>query len=98
MRDVVHLVEESPESHDVRLREGHAPNRRDPQNPHQIVLLRDPCVTDPGLIEAETTPVAKPDSASDHDRTGLTAARGVGYGLVFGGALWALMVLLWRLV
>jgi len=62
--------------------------------------LRDggPFIADPGVIDAETTPVARPDSARDHDRCCLTAARGVAYALLYGSALWALMILLWRLV
>ena len=97
MQDVVHIAEDSMELRDARLREHGSPSKQARQNPHQVAF-RGPSFADPGITEAEITPVAQPDFACDHDRNSLIPARGVAYALLFGSALWALMVLLWRLV
>jgi hypothetical protein len=79
-------------------------NRTDYENPHLIALLRGQRAAEPrdmkakAAPESEGKPEAQADLTGDLDQGGLTSARGVAYGLLFGAALWALIALLWYLL
>jgi hypothetical protein len=98
-KPVVHSVEKnSLDVREAQLSDRRRPGRRDYQNPKLIALLRGQFDEELRIEEVQATPVTKSDPASDHDRPGLIAARGVGYGLLFGGLIWGLIGLLWYFV
>jgi hypothetical protein len=93
---VVHIVDEDRGAREAVLSDRRRPNRQPFKNPHLIALLRGQRVAEPSPAEVPAAPVVEPDV--EYDRNGLTAARGIGYSLLFGSALWALMALLWHFV
>ena len=97
---MVRTVEDGEGVHEALLRDRRRRNRRDYQNPHLIALLRGQSVVDADVTEpvATPTPTAQPDPTGDRDPGGLTAARGIAYGLLFGSAIWgAVIALIWFL-
>ena len=100
---MVDTGEDGTRSREALLSDRRKPNRQDLRNRHSIALLRAQRAADPRFTEAEATPVAQPDLVSAPDQSddgsnGLTTARGLVYGLLFGSAIWALIVLLWWLM
>ena len=101
---MVNTVEDGKEMHSALLSDRRRADRKDYQNLHLIALLRGRHFVEPGGTEAEAAPEteAKPEArahlTSDHDHGGLTSARGIAYGLLFGAALWTLIALLWYLL
>ena len=84
--------------HSALLSDRRRADRKQYKNPHLIALLRGRRAAEPGNMEAEVPPEAPADLTSGDDRSGLTSARGVAYGLLFGAILWALLALLWYLL
>lgn len=97
-------VEDGEEMDAALLSDRRRANRTDYENPHLIALLRGQRAAEPrdmkakAAPESEGKPEAQADLTGDLDQGGLTSARGVAYGLLFGAALWALIALLWYLL
>lgn len=101
---MAHIVEDAEGLDSTLLRDRRRANRTDYQNPQLIALLRGQRAAETRDMKAEAapepegTPEAQADLTGDHDQGGLTSARGVAYGLLFGAVLWALIALLWYLL
>ncbi len=95
---MVHTGDGGEEVHSALLSDRRRADRKHYQNPHLIALLRGKRAAEPGDMKAEAAQEAPAGLTSGDDRSGLTAARGVAYGLLFGAVLWALLALLWYLL